>query len=68
MATKTWVDANYQEKGNYISEVPSEYVNESELTIILNNYATQAYAHSLLDGVKNDIDRLDNSKLDASKR
>ena len=64
MATKTWVDANYQEKGNYISEVPSEFVTESELSLFLAPYAKEAWVHSLLDGVKNDIVRLDTSKLD----
>ena len=64
MATKTWVDANYQEKGNYISEVPSEFVTESELSLLLAPYAKEAWVHSLLDGVKNDIVRLDTSKLD----
>ena len=64
IATKTWVDANYQEKGNYISEVPSEFVTESELSLFLAPYAKEAWVHSLLDGVKNDIVRLDTSKLD----
>ena len=66
MATKTWVDTNYQVKGNYLTEVPSEFVTESELSLFLAPYATEAWVHSLLDGVKNDIVRLDNSKLDAS--
>ena len=64
MATKTWVDANYQEKGNYISEVPSEFVTESELSLLLAPYAKEAWVHSLLDGVKNDVVRLETSKLD----
>ena len=64
MATKTWVDANYQEKGNYISEVPSEFVTESELSLFLAPYAKEAWVHSLLDGVKNNIVRLETSKLD----
>ena len=64
MATKTWVDANYQEKGNYISEVPSEFVTESELSLFLAPYAKEAWVHSLLDGVKNDVVRLETSKLD----
>ena len=66
MATKTWVDSNYQAKGDYISQVPSEFVTESELSLFLTPYAKEAFVHSLLDGVKNDIVRLDNSKLDTS--
>ena len=64
MATKTWVDANYQEKGNYISEVPNEFITESELILFLAPYAKEAWVHSLLDGIKNDIVNLQNNKLD----
>ena len=64
MATKTWVDANYQEKGNYISEVPREFVTESELSLFLAPYAKEAWVHSLLDGIENDIVRLETNKLD----
>ena len=64
MATKTWVDANYQEKGNYISEVPSGYVDEGELSVILQNYATQSWVHSSLDNINNNILSLQSNKLD----
>lgn len=30
-ATEDWVGANYQPKGNYLTEIPSEYVTEEEL-------------------------------------
>lgn len=30
-ATEDWVGANYQPKGNYLTEIPSEYVTETEL-------------------------------------
>ena len=64
MATKTWVDTNYLEKGNYISEVPSEFVTESELSLFLAPYAKEAWVHSLLDGINNNIINLQSTKLD----
>ena len=30
-ATEEWVSANYQPKANYLTEIPSEYITESEL-------------------------------------
>ena len=30
-ATEEWVSANYQAKANYLTEIPSEYITESEL-------------------------------------
>lgn len=30
-ATETWVNSNYQLKGNYLTSIPSEYVTETEL-------------------------------------
>ena len=39
-ATEDWVSANYQTKGNYLTEIPSEYVTESELQ--RKNFATKS--------------------------
>ena len=36
----------YQPKGNYLTEVPSEYVTDSELENTLNDYETSSHASS----------------------
>ena len=57
-ATEEWVSANYQPKANYLTEIPSEYITESELetrlegldigsgNVDLTGYATEDWTAS----------------------
>ena len=44
--TKEAAQNTYQPKGNYLTEVPSEYVTDSELEETLNDYETSSHASS----------------------
>lgn len=70
-ATHSWVEANYQQKGNYLTSVPSEYVTETELnnaleglggtdipTVVISNGDANSTTPSVIDG---DLDAVINA-------
>ena len=62
MATQSWVTSNFQVKGTYLTSVPSEYVTEGEL--VAYDFASKAWVHTQLDGIRTDITTISNTKLD----
>lgn len=48
-ATESWVNDNYQTRGDYLTEIPDEYVTEEELGN--KGYATETYVDNKVDNI-----------------
>lgn len=63
-ATETYVNTNFQPKGDYLTSIPDEYITESELTA--KNYATKSEIPTIPTNVSsfnNDSGYITNSAL-----